>query len=286
MNKPVILLHNVYRYSSVCILAILLNLLIGNSPSHASNPIERRSEVSKEDKLVYVTAGSMVFITVWGIHSWGYGEESLHARSEDWFSENTEYGGADKTGHFYSGYVINHALTSLYHSWGYQKNKAIKYGAWSSFGLLSFLEITDATSSIYSFSYEDFIMNGLGSYTGYLLNRSPDLASKIDIRIEYQPSDDNGIDIITDYEHSKYLLALKMSGFSSIRHSLLQYLELHAGYYTRGYLDNTVEKERNLFIGVGVNLARLFEKKSYHRTSTFLRYYQIPYTDIQHKYPL
>jgi len=183
----------------------------------------------------------------------------------------------------FSGYVTGRALSSLYGSWGYSKDKAALYGALSSFGILSFMEAGDSFSAQYGFSYEDFIINGLGSYLGYMLETNHDLDRKIDLRIEYKPSADNGIDIFTDYENSKYLVALKLDGFSSIRNKYLKYLERHLGYYTRGYDDINKQKERNIYVGLGLNLSKLFREKSYKKTATFLNYYQAPYTSVQIK---
>jgi hypothetical protein len=145
------------------------------------------------------------------------------------------------------------------------------------------MEVGDSFSEQYGFSYEDFIMNGLGSYLGYVLETNPGLDRKIDIRIEYKPSDDNGIDIFTDYENSKYLVALKLDGFSSVRNKYLKYLELHLGYYTRGFDDINKKKERNIYFGLGINLSKIFHERAWKKTATFLEYYQIPYTDIQFK---
>jgi len=237
--------------------------------------------LSKEQKLKYTNIGATLAITTWGITNWDYGKQSPQATSEGWFGDDTKSGGADKLGHLYSSYVTDRALTSLYESWGYPHDQAAIYGAWSTFGLMSMMELGDSFSPENGFSYEDFIMNGVGTYLGYVLETNPDLARKLDLRIEYLPG--KKTDIFTDYENSKYLVALKFDGFDSIQSKVLKQLELHLGYYTRGYDDINADKERNLYIGIGLNLSKLFRDRSYNKTATFLNYYQVPNTDFQFK---
>jgi len=283
-----VIAHGLMRFLIVCknfkkiFVLMMLVIIVTNINACAADIREKWTPLAKEDKLLYTNIGGALAITAWGLANWDYGERSAHADNEGWFGENTKTGGADKLGHMFSGYVVGRSLSSLYESWGYSQKNAAFLGAWSSFGILNFMEVGDSFSSQYGFSYEDFIMNGLGSYVGYVFETNPGLARKIDLRIEYKPSDDNGIDIFTDYENSKYLVALKLEGFSSVRNKYLKYLEIHLGYYTRGYDDINKKKERNIYYGVGLNLSRLFRKKSYKKTSTFLKYYQVPYTDIQH----
>ncbi len=40
---------------------------------------------------------------------------------------------------------------------------------------------------------------------------------------------------ITDYSGQRYLLALKLSGFERFSRTPLRLVELHAGYYARGF---------------------------------------------------
>jgi len=144
---------------------------------------------------------------------------------------------------------------------------------------MAYMEFGDSFSD-YGFSYEDFVMNTLGSVAGYYLYENEELARKIDIRWEYgfHPTDS---DFVTDYENSKYLLALKLNGFESTRQSFLKHLELHIGYYTRGYDDIDIRKERNIYLGLGINLSNLLRQRGYNKASTLLNYYQLPYTYME-----
>lgn len=239
------------------------------------------SQLDKRDKLLYTNIGGAVLITAWGVANWDYFERSPHADSEGWFEKNTGSGGADKLGHLYAAYVSSHALSPLYQSWGYSSRDAARYGAWSSFALMTFMEAGDSFSASYGFSYEDLIMGGLGSYIGYLTEIDPDLGRKLDLRFEYDPVGGNSADIFTDYENSKYLLALKLDGFQAVHNRYLKYLELHLGYYTRNFDNPAVENRRKLYFGIGINLSKIFAEKSYKKTATFLKYFQVPNTYVE-----
>ncbi|BCS97023.1 hypothetical protein DSLASN_26550 [Desulfoluna limicola] len=235
--------------------------------------------MDKSQKLFAVNAGGVLFITGWGIANWDYGQETPRASREGWFGQETNTGGADKLGHFYTTYVLSHGMTHLCDTWGYSETQAPLYGSLSAFGLMGFMEFGDAFSS-YGFSHEDFIMNTAGASLGYLTKRYPKISEKLDFRLEYTPSFDEP-DLLTDYENMKFLTALKFDGFRVLQTGIWQYLELHVGYYTRGYDDDDSDPRRYLYGGLGVNLSRIFRQNDFPKTSTTLRYLQIPNTDIQ-----
>lgn len=258
---------------------LLFFLSLTALPLYAEN--DTSASLTKEQKLVIVNTTGLCVITVWGITNWDYGERSPSASSEGWFGQNTKEGGADKAGHFYTSYVLTHSFAYLYKSWGYTLDKAPLYGALSSYGIVSFMEIGDSFSN-YGFSYEDMIMNTFGCYTGYLLYKHPSIADKIDIRLEYIP-DFGKKDPSTDYENMKFLLAFKLDGFKSVTNRFIKLFEVHLGYYARGYSNDYEENRRYAYLGIGLNLSRLFNKASWKRTSSFLNYYQPPYTYLEFK---
>ncbi|MFC2074450.1 DUF2279 domain-containing protein [Campylobacterota bacterium] len=234
---------------------------------------------SKKD-ILYTNLVGMAVITGWGVANWDYGKSKPHAEKEEWFGRNTESGGADKLGHFYSSYFVGSGLSSLYESWGYGKKDAALYGSLSSFVIMNYMEIGDAFSSEFGFSYEDFLMNTFGALSSYFFYINPELSKRIDLRIEYIPSFDTA-DIVTEYEKMKFLVAFKAEGFDFITNPYLKYSELHVGYYTRNYIGSySQESERIIYLGVGINLSRLARENDYKKTAHFLNYYQIPYTYI------
>ncbi len=271
------------RMSSAIIIFSLFSLLITSFSSEVSAS-ELSENLSKEEKLIALNAGMVVATFLWGFAYWDYGKFDPHFKSEMWFSKESYRGGADKFGHLYASYLLSTVLCSLYSSWGYEEKDAARLGALSSFILQAAMEVGDSISR-YGFSYEDVIMNGLGSAFGYILNSNPEIARKIDIRLEYFPSrgflNKGGLDFTTDYDGMKFLFALKLDGLDFIkdRHGYLKYLEVEVGYYTRGYKWKTTrEKSRNVFFGLGINLSKVLESFSFGKTARVFNYYQMPYS--------
>jgi hypothetical protein len=267
--------------SKKCLFAVLACLL--SSIANASNFIDscstESSSAEQNEKLLYVNLTGIGVVTAWGVTKWDYFTNSPQSRSEGWFQNDTKSGGADKLGHLYTSYVTAHGLSHLYETWCFDKNDAALYGAMSSFAILSYMEVGDAFSD-FGFSKEDLFSNAAGVVFGYYLYKDPELANILDLRWEYG-FDPQTSDFTTDYENSKYLFALKLNGFEFARSSLLKHFEIHLGYYTRGFTDPGVVKERNVFIGIGINLTDLFRRHSYKKTATFLKYFQVPGTNVE-----
>ncbi len=230
---------------------------------------------TKSQKVFLTNLSGLGAVTAWGTAKWDYFSRSPKKENEGWFSEDTLYGGADKWGHFYSSYGLTRALAQFYENWGYANQKAGRLGALSSFALLGYMELGDAFSD-YGFSHEDFLMNLVGSAVGFLFHTRPDLSRKIDLRIEYTPDFDQ-TDVFTDYENMKFIMAIKPGGFKAVRRTFARYLEVHLGYYTRGYPGGR-DRERTLYIGIGLCLPELFSSLSMPKASKFFNYIQPPGT--------
>jgi hypothetical protein len=194
------------------------------------------SDWSKEDKALALNLGVGAAVLGWGVANWDYGEGGPRFQSEGWFDRETEEGGADKLGHFYSAYLFSHLFAGQYERWDFDKDQAIRWGALSSLGVTGLIEVGDAFSD-YGFSYEDMIFNTLGAAAGYLLWSYPELSRKIDLRVEYNPftSGDYDGNVATDYDRLSYLIAFKAEGFDFIENPYLKYLELHVGFRARNY---------------------------------------------------
>ncbi len=233
----------------------------------------------RRQKLVATNTAAVGLISAWGLASWDYGEYGFQARSEGWFGENTNHGGADKLGHFYSGYALGQGLSGLYRSFGYSGRDAAAYGALSSWGLLAYMELGDAFSR-FGLSYEDVIMNTAGATASYVLDRNPVLSRTLDLRVEYLPKDPQA-DVFTDYDSLKFLAAVKLEGIRALPRGPWDWLEVHVGYYTRNYGVAGYVPQRYLYAGIGLNVSRLFRRHGYKRTAKVLEYVQVPYTAIE-----
>lgn len=218
-------------------------------------------------------------VMAWGLAQWGYGGQGMHASSEGWFGRDTPEGGADKLGHLYTGYVLARGLAGLYRGWGLDADRACREGALSSLLLTTVMEAGDGFSA-YGVSGEDMIMNLAGAWAGLELARHEAWRERLDLRVEYRFNRE-ARDIATDYEHARFLAALKLGGFAPFRDTPLGWLELQAGYFARGYDDPLAPDRRSRYVGLGLDLPRLLRRAGLGRAATLLQFYQPPDSSLR-----
>jgi hypothetical protein len=241
----------------------------------------------------YETAALFATITAVGIYSWNWGSSDFRFNSEGWFGSDTGSGGSDKLGHAFTSYAFTNLLTEAMLARGGSSVYAPLTAGLISTGLMTYVELFDGFSEDHGFSYEDMIIDLLGIGLAYARHRVPGLREGLDFRLEYWPSGHKGFRPLSDYSGLRYLLAFKLSGVEPLRTTPLRYVELHAGYYTRGFLREErlagEDKERTLFVGIGVNLNELFfGRKAKENPTVFDRarrlvfeHIQVPYTSYR-----
>lgn len=249
--------------------------------------------------------GAAAAITATGFANWNWGSSRFKFKREGWFGKNTANGGMDKLGHAYSTYVLTEFLTDGIRA-GPGTDRSRSYtAAILAMGLMTYIEVFDGFSADHGFSHEDLVVDGVGALLSVARRTVPGLREKLDFRLHYIPTngvfrsiscfpaphceDDEGTarTPITDYGGQRYLLALKLSGFEELRQTPLRLVELHAGYFARGF---TREEEvrgdpvrRRIFFGVGLNVSELlFPGRSGggagKAARSALEYLQLPYT--------
>jgi hypothetical protein len=235
-------------------------------------------------------------VTLFGLKNWDWGTSGYHFENEGWFGTDTKYGGMDKLGHAYTGYVLSQYFSQrIAHSIDDPTNAAIT-GAILGMGFQTYVEFFDGFAGKHGFSYEDLIADGVGAAFSFLRDTVPGLRDKVDFRLEYlTASEYHEWGPITDYDGQRYLLALKLSGFEELEDSPLRFVELQAGYFTEGYTDETrdagVDPTRNPYVAIGINLNELLGMAPEvantlpgHAASTLLEYWQPPYTYVSSAY--
>ncbi len=248
----------------------------------SAGPVDWWQSKKKEEKLKYTVIGSAAFVAAYGAAFWDYGEYDASWNNEGWFGQDTHEGGADKFGHFWTSYTLGRSTSALYRSWGFSQSKAALYAALSSAGIMTFMELGD-TFSRYGFSPEDLIMNSAGTLAGYYLDTHPEIADKLDFRIDYNFEFDGNGDLLTDYENLRYLVAVKLSGFDSIENPILKQFELQAGYYARGYSDATnLDPQRYAYVGIGINISNLLERGGWRKTAKIFNFFQPSFSSARH----
>ncbi len=200
-----------------------------------------------------------------GLRDWDWGGSNFQFIEEGWFGSNTRHGGMDKIGHGFSTYVISDLLTDRIQANASNPAGAAITGAILGFGIMGLAETVDGFTGKHRFSREDIVANGAGALFALVRNSVPGLREKLDFRLLYTPAswEKPGITpdeftIIPPYERQRYILALKGSGFESLRATPLRYVELQAGFEARGFGDRERELgypiERTFYAGIGINL--------------------------------
>jgi hypothetical protein len=263
------------------------------SPNRADN-IAKGSWWDLQDwnrgqKVAALNLASAGLVAAIGVSQWHQGDASYRFHDEGWFAHGTDYGGADKIGHAWTGYTLTSAYRAIYKNWGYQDREALLMGAASSGLAMTLVEVGDGFSSKWGFCWEDEVMNLVGVGMSYLRHSYPALENRVDFRLEWLPSASarhgEHADWLTDYSGQRYLLAFKLNGFLKTDSPVLRALELHLGYYTRGYLSNEDEvrfkgKHRYGYVGMGLNITYLLQELTGHRAAGIFNYIQVPYTSL------
>jgi Predicted periplasmic lipoprotein (DUF2279) len=255
------------------------------SSSSPAAPVLRNGPPLAFDLGVMALAG----VTI-GVKQWGWGETPFHTYREGWFGKSTEFGGIDKLGHAWSAQALSDYLTWRLQTLGFSQFESVSTAAaLSGFAFLA-VELGDGFSH-YGASYEDYLASAAGIAFSFLRNTVPGVAEKVDFRMEYLPTGHGDSLGLGDYSGKKFLLAWKLAGFDAFKDGPLRYLEIHTGYYTRGYSDweqtTGIARSRTPYIGLGLNLTEvLFSAPSVRDTTpawlgrNILRHIQLPYTYI------
>lgn len=209
---------------------------------------------------------------------------------EGLFGKDTANLGVDKVAHAYNAYVISDVLYArMKRRTGATPSSALASSA-IALGLDVYAELFDAFEDRSGFSVSDVGFNVLGTGFSYLRNSVPGLKEKLDFRLLLIPNRDlYSIDNKKEhFRQERFLFALKLAGFSGLENGPLRFVELHAGYYARGFTDRERargdERQRKLFVGVGINLKELLfpnARSTVARVArTGLDYLQVPYTAV------
>ena len=195
-------------------------------------------------------------------------------------------------GHAFTSYALTNALAERLQEKGRSPARAAMSAGLMTTALMLYVEAFDGVSGDHGFSYEDVLMNTLGTGFAYLRQTNPRLKNLVDYRMEYKPSGYKGFRPLSDYEGQKYLLALKFSGMKSLKDTPLKYFELQSGYYSRGFskqarADGKTRTQQG-FVGIGVNLTELLfgtydrDENQYKKWGRFtFEHVQIPYTYVR-----
>jgi hypothetical protein len=212
-----------------------------------------------------IVAGGTAVVGAYGLAKWwqdGF-DGRFKTTNEGWFSQDTDYGGADKLGHAYFNYANVRLLTPLFQTAGNSHQASVRLAGLTTVGIFTAVEVVDGYSRKYRFSPQDALMNVAGAALGVLMESRQDLDDKFDFRFAYRPSPGSGFEPFGDYSGQRYLMVAKADGFDALRGiPVLRYLEFSVGYQARGF-EPGGERRRDIYVGVGLNLSRLLADAAY-----------------------
>lgn len=271
--------------------------------SHLPRMAERHEALPSSDYDVYAFGGQVVSVawemagiiaalTIKGAVTWKWGTASFAFNPEGWFGKDTGSFGMDKLGHAFSTYLLTELLTDRIRVGAPEPDGAPLTAAALASSVMLYVEMFDGFSVDHGFAYEDLVFNTMGASLSAVRNLVPGIRTKLDFRMEYVPSGNKrGFHPITDYSGQKYVLVLRLSGFELFEDTALQFAELHAGYFARGFTKAERERgepeRREPYLGIGLDLQQLLlgEERAddaplvqYGRR--LFEYYQIPYTYV------
>jgi len=229
-----------------------------------TSPGDHPPNLAMRNTLIIGTGATLV--AAYGLHNWwdsGF-DGNFETTNEGWFGSGTQFGGADKLGHLYGNYAGVRLLTPLFEAAGNNRDDSISLAAWSTLAVYTAVEVVDGYSRNWKFSPQDAIANAAGAALGVLLETHPELDAAIDFRLDYSRSPRaSEFDPFGDYSSQKYLLVVKADGLVQLRDNrLLRYFEVSLGYGTRGF-DSGSARYRDIYVGLGLNLARLLADGAY-----------------------
>ncbi|MDI6450259.1 DUF2279 domain-containing protein [Anaerobaca lacustris] len=249
---------------------------------------------TRRRKVLALNVGGAAAILGFGSIAWKHGSSGFTFQDEGWFERDTKYGGADKLGHAWANYALAMLYSQLYASWDFEPREAALYGTLTSWAHTTLVEIGDGFSKDHGFSWEDLLFNTCGAALAYARQLSPSLAESVDFRLEWIPSRQflrgDRLDPFTDYSGHKYLLALKLGGLLKSDDPMMRALEVHVGYYTRGYVsgdDRYFRREtRHGYVGLGLNVTYMLDRLTGQKAWNLFDYVQMPYTYLpaQHSF--
>lgn len=169
------------------------------------------------------------------------------------------------------------------------KREAAMSSALLGTGLMAYAEVLDGFTKRTGFSNEDMLAHMAGAGFSLARNRIPGLRNKVDFRMHYLPRGrGNDFRLVNQMAQRKYLIATQLSGFRRFENSPLRFVEVHLGYFGRGFTE--VERARNdplrrrVYVGIGFNVQQLFSAEPKSRLERMARgtldYVQLPYTSI------
>lgn len=231
--------------------------------------------------------------------TWDWGRTTKFRLShEGWFEHNTYSGGADKVAHMFSHYMLMRALYNIYNYT--EDGKPVKW-AYAA-GLTGFIalgiEIGDGfCKNQHGFSIADLTMGLTGIAIASLLELFPAVDAFVSLSAQYVPTKyfrkhpQRLKWLMDDYSGWRFMANIKLAGFRYVGINIpefMRYIEFDIGYRTKGFTKYDYQyaelqryvargKERDIFIGISVNLTEFIKDFFTDKNSLACRALQQPF---------
>lgn len=162
-------------------------LLIVSLTVNAQNSFFEPSDSLNKGRFIGVTTG---IAGAWGGSIVGLSQvwyDGVDKTKWHTFDDSKNWLQMDKVGHFYTAHKINQLTTDLYRWSGYDRRKSLWIGTGVSMGYQTTLEMFDAYSAEWGFSWSDMAANTLGS-ASYLTQQLIWDEERIIPKFSYSPS--------------------------------------------------------------------------------------------------
>lgn len=256
---------------------------------------------SQTDSINYKMRKCIVTTTVSGVtavsyiglnHLWykGYPQSPFH-----FFNDNDEWLQMDKAGHTFSAYSISDAMTHAYKWAGVSDNKSACIASAIGFTYLGCIELLDAKSEQWGFSWGDILANTSGS----LIHLTQELLWKeqrVRLKFSYSPTpfaeyNPNALGrnfqqrLLKDYNGQTYWASANIHSFLAPDAGFPRWLNIAFGYGASGMMTakmndvdvNNFQRTREFYFSFDADLSRIRWKKKWMRTTAqILNFIKIP----------
>jgi len=266
------------------------------------NSITAQNDSINKKRLTTVFIGESVSITasLIGLNSLWYKD---YPRSKfHFFNDNKEWFGMDKLGHFTTTYHIGKIGYDIYQWTGIENKKAIWYGGTTGLIYLTTIEILDAFSTEWGFSWGDMIANT----TGAALFMGQEFAwneQRILIKYSFMPSKyaeyrpellgkNTMQQSLKDYNGQTYWLSVNPYSFLSKDSKFPKFLNFAFGYGADGMIgarENPIatspdfKRYRQFYFSFDLDLSRIPCKRKWIKTVlSTLNIIKIPFPSLEY----
>ena len=250
-------------------------------PERRNTPITTRQKVIRYTTLVVIPLA----MTAYGQRAWEWGStgSSWHWAHEGFLGADTHVGGADKMGHAFSHYVLTRASAAIFDYTEHGASHKLWYAGSMVMLIGVGIEVGDAFNGTHGFSFEDIVFDALGVGLGVLTEAVPAADALFSFQLDYWPTqgfldypDRKNLQFSLDYSGMTFMLSVKLAGLNSLGlkvPSVLNYIQLDAGYFTRDYsgynkfdryLNPDAVGYRSALVGVSLNVPKLLDSLFTH----------------------